>query len=170
MVFSPLRLLLPRWFPAFEKQMPNASWRRRGVASARGGGSPTLWNGAQAKWKGRRAAQAQRGSLGIPLVRARGGAPLSVFCFCCCFSGMRAGVAGRNRPAEEGGEGPEGRRQGGYLLPAHGFRKSRKPAKEPERNRALRDCGRVGARLRRIGAIITAIFAENMLACAANGS
>jgi hypothetical protein len=35
------------WYPAFEKQMPNASWRRRGVATARGGGSPIL--GTRAK-------------------------------------------------------------------------------------------------------------------------
>src|SRR5580658_6578802 len=58
--------------------MPNASWRRRGVASARGGGSPTLGTKRSESGKGgakRRAAQAQRGSLGKPLAGARGGAP-----------------------------------------------------------------------------------------------
>src|SRR5271157_3553274 len=44
---------------------------KAGVASARRGGSPTLG----AKRKGRRAAQAKRGSLGRLLARARGGAP-----------------------------------------------------------------------------------------------
>src|SRR5271169_1436162 len=44
---------------------------KAGVASARRGGSPTL----EAQRKGRRAAQAQRGSLGRLLARARGGAP-----------------------------------------------------------------------------------------------
>ena len=59
--------------------MPNASWRRRGVASARGGGSPTLATERSGSGKGgakRRAAQAKRGSLGKPLAGARGGAPL----------------------------------------------------------------------------------------------
>src|SRR5438309_9037538 len=59
--------------------MPNASWRRRGVASARGGGSPTLETKQSRSGKGgakRRAAQAKRGSLGKPLAGARGGAPL----------------------------------------------------------------------------------------------
>ncbi len=58
--------------------MPNASWRRRGVASARGGGSPTLETKRSGSGKGgakRRAAQAKRGSLGKPLAGARGGAP-----------------------------------------------------------------------------------------------
>ena len=58
--------------------MPNASWRRRGVASARGGGSPTLETKRSGSGKGgakRRAAQAKRGSLGTPLAGARGGAP-----------------------------------------------------------------------------------------------
>src|SRR5258707_13073278 len=58
--------------------MPNASWRRRGVASARGGGYPTLGTKRSESGKGgakRRAAQAKRGSLGKPLAGARGGAP-----------------------------------------------------------------------------------------------
>src|SRR6202453_3067289 len=70
--------------------MPNASWRRRGVATARGGGSPTLETKRSESGKGaaqRRAAQAQRGSLGIPLAGARGGAPLSGFCRCSWFLG-----------------------------------------------------------------------------------
>src|ERR1700743_1481777 len=88
--------------------MPNASWRRRGVATARGGGSPTLETKRSESGKGvaqRRAAQAQRGSLGTPLAGARGGAPLSSFGVCFVFQKIRVGVAGRNRPAEEGGGG-----------------------------------------------------------------
>src|SRR5579859_2932622 len=60
--------------------MPNASWRRRGVATARGGGSPTLATERSESEKGgakRRAAQAKRGSLGKLLAGARGRAPLS---------------------------------------------------------------------------------------------
>ena len=48
------------------------------LATARGGGSPTLETKRSESGKGgaqRRAAQAQRGSLGIPLAGARGGAP-----------------------------------------------------------------------------------------------
>jgi len=66
-----------------------------------------------------RAAQAQRGSLGIPL-RARGAElPLAAFAVAIVFAfqQIRVGVAGRNRPAEEGGGGPPGRRQGGNLIP-----------------------------------------------------
>ena len=57
--------------------------------------------------------------MGTPLAGARGGAPLSGFgCgFCSCISEIRDGVAGRNRPAEVGGGGPQGRRQGGDFLP-----------------------------------------------------
>src|SRR5258708_17723084 len=85
---------------------------KAGVATARGGGSPTLETKRSESGKGvakRRAAQAQRGSLGTPLAGARGGAPLSGFC--CCFCCLRRGVAGRvDRPAEEGGGVPSGRR------------------------------------------------------------
>jgi hypothetical protein len=50
---------------------------------------------------------------GNPL-RARGAElPLGAFAVAFAFQKIRAGVAGRNRPAEEGGEGPQGRRQGG---------------------------------------------------------
>src|SRR5581483_4301039 len=69
--------------------MPDASWRRRGVASARGGGSLILGtkrSGSGRDGAKRRAAQAQRGSLGKPLAGARGGAPLRSFCGCSCFS------------------------------------------------------------------------------------
>src|ERR1700760_4978672 len=62
--------------------MPNASWRRRGVATARRGGSPTLGTERSGSGKGgakRRAAQAKRGSLGKLLAGARGGAPLRSF-------------------------------------------------------------------------------------------
>ena len=47
--------------------------------------------------------------MGIPLARARGLAPLGVFVvlvFVVALREIRAGVAGRNRPAEEGGGGP----------------------------------------------------------------
>ena len=102
--------------------MPNASWRRRGVASARGGGSPTLGTKRSGSGKGgakRRAAQAKRGSLGKPLAGARGGAPLRGFCCCCCSSresgpALRAGTGPLRRVAEDGNAG---RRQGGTLLP-----------------------------------------------------
>jgi hypothetical protein len=45
--------------------------------------------------------------------------PLGAFAFAVAvaFQEIRAGVAGRNRPAEEGGGGPQGRRQGGDFLP-----------------------------------------------------
>src|ERR1700733_4489055 len=62
--------------------MPNASWRRRGVATARRGGSPTLGTERSGSGKGgakRRAAQAKRGSLGKLLAGARGGPPLGAF-------------------------------------------------------------------------------------------
>src|ERR1700678_3686431 len=84
--------------------MPNASWRRRGVATARGGGSPTLETKRSESGKGvakRRAAQAQRGSLGTPLAGARGGAPLSrlVYLAWARSAGIIGeGVAGRNGP------------------------------------------------------------------------
>jgi hypothetical protein len=58
---------------------------KAGVASARGGGSPTLGTMRSGSGKGgakRRAAQAQRGRLGIPLAGAGGGAPLRSFCRC----------------------------------------------------------------------------------------
>src|SRR5580704_4868838 len=58
--------------------MPNATWRRRGVASARGGVSPPLKRSDSESGKGeaqRRSAQAKRGRLGKPLAGARGGAP-----------------------------------------------------------------------------------------------
>jgi len=42
------------------------------------------------------------------------------------FQNIRAGVAGRNRPAEEGGGGPQVRRQGGYLVP-HKLKTLREP-------------------------------------------
>jgi hypothetical protein len=45
--------------------------------------------------------------------------PLAAFAFVVAFQKIRAGVAGRNRPAEEGGEGPQGRRQGGVFPPAN---------------------------------------------------
>src|SRR5258708_36768509 len=51
---------------------------KAGVATARGGGSPTLETKRSESGKGaakRRAAQPQRGSLGMPLAGARGGAP-----------------------------------------------------------------------------------------------
>jgi hypothetical protein len=55
--------------------------------------------------KGVRAAQAERGSLGKPLAGARGERPLAAFAVAVAFQAIRAGVAGRNRPAEVGGGG-----------------------------------------------------------------
>jgi len=43
--------------------------------------------------------------------------PLGAFAVVFVFQEIRAGVAGRNRPAEVGGGGPQGRRQGGLILP-----------------------------------------------------
>jgi hypothetical protein len=70
----------------------------RGVATARGGVSPTLATERSGVERANevRAAQAQCGSLGTPLAGARGGAPLSGFgCgFCSCISanqGRRCG-------------------------------------------------------------------------------
>ncbi len=80
--------------------MPNASWRRRGVATASRGVSPPLQRERSGSGKGvaqRRSAQAKRGRLGSGL-RARGdSAPLSGFCFCRCFSEGRCGEAGPPR-------------------------------------------------------------------------
>ena len=57
---------------------------------------------------------------GHPL-RARGAElPLAVFVVVFAFEKIRAGVAGRNRPAEVGGGGPGGRSQGGGVLPSNG--------------------------------------------------
>jgi hypothetical protein len=54
---------------------------------------------------------------GYPL-RARGAElPLAAFAVVFALQKIRVGVAGRNRPAEEGGGGPQGRRQGGDFLP-----------------------------------------------------
>ena len=44
--------------------------------------------------------------------------PLAAFAVVLAFEEIRAGVAGRNRPAEVGGGGPGGRSQGGNFLPA----------------------------------------------------
>ena len=104
-----LPLPLPLNWQRHVTYMPNATWRRRGVATARGGGSPTLETKRSGSGKGgaqRRAAQAKRGSLGKPLAGARGGAPLSRFCFCCCFSrrsgaALRAGTGPLRRMAED---------------------------------------------------------------------
>jgi hypothetical protein len=70
-----LPLPLPLNWQRHVTYMPNASWRRRGVATARGGVSPTLETERSGKGREGRAAQAQRGSLGKPLAGARGGAP-----------------------------------------------------------------------------------------------
>jgi hypothetical protein len=53
-------------------------------------------------------------------LRARGAElPLAALAaaFVLVFQQIRGGVAGRNRPAEEGGGGPQDRRQGGDFLP-----------------------------------------------------
>jgi hypothetical protein len=65
--------------------MPNASWRRRGVASARGGGSPTLETKRSGSGKGgakRRAAQAAGAEAWGDSLRARGAELLSVLSTC----------------------------------------------------------------------------------------
>jgi hypothetical protein len=59
-----------------------------------------------------RSAQAQRGRLGTLLARARDGVPQQVWFPRWARSArdaFGAGVAGRNRPAEEGDGGPKGR-------------------------------------------------------------
>jgi len=94
--------VLPPWgfclvVSAFEKQMPNASWRRWGVATARGGVSPTL--GAQRKGRGglhKRSAEA----WGNPLRARRVKHPLAVFALLLLllFSQSGRGVAGKERP------------------------------------------------------------------------
>lgn len=59
---------------------------KAGVATARGGGSPTLETERSGSGMGgaqRRAAQAKHGSLGTPLAGARGGAPLRISLLQC---------------------------------------------------------------------------------------
>ena len=46
-----------------------------------------------------------------------GRSPLAAFAVAFAFQKIRVGVAGRNRPAEVGSGGPQGRREGGPLLP-----------------------------------------------------
>src|ERR1035438_2173347 len=96
--------------------MPNASWRRWGVASARGGGSPTL----EAQRKGREGCTSGARKPGETPCGREGEPPLSCFCFCCCscFSANQGGaLRGRNGPAEVGGEGLQSRPQTGRILP-----------------------------------------------------
>src|SRR5580658_10208608 len=92
--------------------MPNASWRRRGVASARGGGSPTLETERSGSGKGEGLHKRSAEAWGNPL-RARGAElPLAAFAVAFALQKIRAGVAGRNRPAEVGGGGPRGPQTG----------------------------------------------------------
>ena len=82
--------------------MPNASWRRWGVATARGGVSPTL--GAQRK--GREGCTSGARKPGDTPCGREGETPLSSFCCCRCFSANQGGaLRGRNGPAEVGGGG-----------------------------------------------------------------
>ena len=110
MVFSPLRLLLPRWFVAFEKQMPNASWRRRGVASARGGGSPIL--GTERKRRGKDAGLHKRSAeaWGYSLRARWAELPLGLLLLLLLFRpgrALRAGTGPLRRVAKD----HQGRRQ-----------------------------------------------------------
>src|ERR1039458_7551112 len=84
--------------------MPNASWRRAGVATARGGVSPGVS-------PTRRARQSRvifrRKIMGTPLPGARGGAPLSGFgCgFCSCISANQGRRCGQEQARGGGGGG-----------------------------------------------------------------
>jgi len=96
--------------------MPNASWRRWGVATARGGVSPTL----EAQRKGREGCTSGARKPGEAPCGREGETPLSCFCFCCCCctSGNQGGaLRGRNGTAEEGGGGLQSRPQTGRILP-----------------------------------------------------
>jgi hypothetical protein len=100
--------------------MPNASWRRRGVASARGGGSPTLETKRSGEWKGRSETEgctSEARKPGETPCGREGRSPLGAFAVALVFQNIRVGVAGRNGPAEEGVGGPQGRRQGRRLPP-----------------------------------------------------
>jgi len=96
---------------------------KAGGSNCKGRGLSHPWNEAKREWKGRATRGLHKRSAeawGYPL-RARGAElPLAAFAFVCVcvFQEVRVGVAGRNRPAKVGGEGPPGRRQGGRFLPA----------------------------------------------------
>lgn len=91
--------------------MPNATWRTRGVASARRGGSPTVGAEAKLERKGeglhKRSAEAWGDSL-----RARGGsAPIGGLSTALCASAHRIyRVALRQEQAAEEGGGRRGTR------------------------------------------------------------
>src|ERR1700692_305299 len=92
MLASSLCLLVPLLWQWHVTYMPNATWRRRGVASARGGVSPPLKRSDSESGKGaaqRRSAQAKRGRLGKPLAGARGGLPLADLAVAVAFRGAK---------------------------------------------------------------------------------
>jgi hypothetical protein len=97
--------------------MPNASWRRWGVATARGGVSPTL--GAQRK--GREGCTSRARKPGETPCGREGETPLAAFAFvvAVAFQPIREGRCGEGtaplrRVAKDC---KAGRRQGGNLLP-----------------------------------------------------
>ena len=92
--------MLPPWAVAFAVAFELAAacdihaerhLAKAGGSNCKGRGISHPCNEAKREWKGRRAAQAKRGSLGKPLAGARGGAPLSCLCCCFCFAAERPG-------------------------------------------------------------------------------
>ena len=102
--------------------MPNASWRRWGVATASRGVSPPLQRERQRKWRGRSAAEvctSEARKIGEWLAGARGYLPLAVLAVACS---SRRGVAGRaDRPAEVGAEDAKQPQTGGDFLPRDSY-------------------------------------------------
>jgi hypothetical protein len=88
--------------------MPNATWRRRGVATASRGVSPSLqWR--EAEWKGRSAAEvctSEARKIGEWLAGAGGAGPLASWLLLVSAGGALWGV---DRPAVVGVGGPKGR-------------------------------------------------------------
>jgi hypothetical protein len=86
-----LLLPLPLNWQRHVTYMPNATWRRRGVATARGGGSPTLETKRSVSGKGKGLHKRSAEAWGHPF-RARGAElPLGAFAFVVVFQKIRAG-------------------------------------------------------------------------------
>jgi hypothetical protein len=124
-----LPLPLPLNWQRHVTYMPNATWRRRGVATARGGGSPTLGTKRSGSGKGGGLHKRSAEAWGYPL-RARGAElPLAAFAVvvAVALQAIREGRCGEGtaplrRVAEDC---KAGRRQGGYFRPTKtAFRKS----------------------------------------------